>query len=56
MDEALRRLAIHFKIDFNISLMASDMGWVDAAAVDGLPGCGKKKMSLVGRWTNHAQI
>ena len=34
MDGALRRFAIRFKIDFNISLMASRLGWVDAATVD----------------------
>ena len=34
MDEALRRFALHFNVDFNISLMASDLGWVDAAAAD----------------------
>ena len=45
VDEALRRLALHFKIDFNISLMASDLGWVDAAAVDGLQDVVKKNVT-----------
>ena len=32
--EALRHYALHFEIDFNISLMASDLGWVDSATAD----------------------
>ena len=34
VDEGLRWFALDFKSDFYISLMASDLGWADAATVD----------------------
>ena len=57
MDEALRRFALHFKTDCNISLMASDLGSVYASAVHGVQDVVKKKKRRRAdgrRWATHA--